>query len=261
MADPTEPAPVAEARQIMSTQDAFVKRILGGSFAMAAAILAISLTGAGGEVAAIATTIGFGAFMIGTMAHASRHTEAWRSAAATLKEWDRRKLSVALDQTAPTTSAPLADPDDERWPAMRTILDRVRALGAGTESAAHVDEVTHAVEERLRAMLLDVATVREALEAERSLGGDGEATASRIARLDDALAVREGTVSQLVEHLRELHVELTLLDASALDPVVAELERLVLQVGAEREVDDVGQDERATRARLAEAAKRTGRRE
>ena len=205
----------------------------------------VIITGAGGMIA----------WAVGMSAWMARHATGWKRAHDVITEWDRRQLVADLGELEPTR---VEEPDDPRWQNIRTLIARIREL-AGDDS--HVVEVAGDVEGKLRGLLEDQATLREAIEADAALGGDSEGARARTERLRQALEARSATSDRLVEAIRDLHVELAVRDAST-DPLVDRLESLLSQVEAEAEVVSVGSDsERAEKARLARARQSAARRE
>lgn len=227
--DPKVPEAVVEAQAALVHRNrSAVAMMAGMGFFLLATMVCGALDGPHAlAMASIGATI---AWALGLAAYMMHHEAAWKRAVDVLAVWDRRQLDRALGPEAPPS------PEDPRWPGVRTLLARCRAL-AGDD--AHVLGVLGDVEVRLRGLLDDLATLTAAVDADRALGTDGPAAAARSARLERARSACAATTDQLLEAVRDLHAELAVRDATTA-PLVARLETLVARVEADSEVDAVG---------------------
>ena len=66
----------------------------------------------------------------------------------------------------------------------------------------------------------------------------------------------EQIAERLIEHVRDLHVELAVQESGSADPILDQLESLVMQVEAEAEVDAVGKETSTTSEEDEEARRR-----
>lgn len=120
------------------------------------------------------------------------------------------------------TSEAVAVPDDARWAAAAVLLDE---LGRDPDHS----DASEALRGALRDALTALETAQRAAVAHQALGGEG-------GPLDAIVAHREGSVVEVLDLVRQLHV------VAATKGVTEDLavEATLARVQAEREVDEEG---------------------
>ncbi len=233
MSDRAElPPAVREANEVLAAHNRSVARLLGGIALVVAVLLGSAY--AEYEVGMMIAAFAAVGWPLAYAAWMSQSTEAVRRATDIKKSWDQRHITRELDQYDPEPP-PEIEPTDPRWIAVATLLGRIDSLGGDP----HAREVVAAVEKRLRGLLADIAIIDDALAADAALGGEGGARQERLA---SAKYAKEKIVDRLIDCIRDLHVELAVRDIGKADPILQQLESLVMQVEAEAEVDGVGSE-------------------
>lgn len=233
MAD-DDPTQIRQARQVLAARDT-----LNGRFMLWVGVFMAAIVGAAatGVEPLIFSTIGIYAAGAGAFAwRTTQNRSEVNRSKALVEAWESQSV---LDQIAATDPIP----DDPRWEALSNVLARVRQLGDD-----HAREVADTAEGRLKAWMRDLASLQEALEAEKALGGESP----RGERLLVAQQAKQAQFDRLVEGLRDLHVELAVREASSVDPLVDRIEDLLAVAEAETEVEALSQEEE--RLRLERAA-------
>ena len=182
------------------------------------------------ELVAQVSVFGMVGWGLGYSLYIARQSAGWRTAQKVVDEWQRQLLraEAGWESEPQQEDEPPADP---RWSSLHALLVRIRKLAG---DADHLADVARQLEVRLRDLLADQAALLTAVDAERALG-EGEAHDRRLGQLEEAASARAQAADQLVEAVRDLHVQLTVRDAS-MDPVVEQLQALLAQTEAETEL-------------------------
>ena len=239
------PTLVQEARELVAQQSRQIRIMMGGLVGSLGLMLA---AGAAGHEAVAAASVGLLiSWTIGNVIWIARKEQDTLLAHNVLKTYEERKLIKDLEAVEVVELSP----EDPRWSALSKLLSRIDAMGATDE----VTTLVKAVEDRLRHLLEDIAVVTEAERADLELGGESDS--SRQQKLRGARLTKEAIADKLINTVRDLHVELAVRDDIAADPILQQLQSLVMQVEAEAEVDDVVSmdNERRRLQRAAQAQK------
>lgn len=238
------PTRVQEARALVSQQNRQLMIMMGGTVGSLGLMLG---AGAAGYQMVAAASVGLTiAWTLGNVLWMARKGTEAALAHNLLKTYEERSLIKDLEAREVVDPSP----EDPRWSALSKLLSRIQTISATDE----VTTLVKAVEDRLRHLLEDIAVVTEAERADLDLGG--EADSARQQKLRRARLAKEAIADRLINTVRDLHVELAVRDDSAADPILQQLQSLVMQVEAEAEVDDVNAtDERRHLQRVAQAQK------
>jgi len=235
-ADTELPPAIREADEILESQNRAIARMMAGIMVLMLGLLASAF--ADFEPGIMIGVMGTLTWAFGNAGLMARNSVAVRRAMDLKKTWDQRQIMRELDDVDPDLRHE-PEPTDPRWLAVSTLLGRIDSLGAD----AHVREVVLAVETRLRGLLSDIAVIDEAVAADAALGGDG---GERQERLEAARQAKEKIADRLIGCIRDLHVELAVRDSDKADPILNQLESLVMQVEAEAEVEAVATERSET---------------
>lgn len=144
-----------------------------------------------------------------------------RLARDVLRRWDDRRVERALESAGVS--------DDPRLEVAESMADRVMRHPAVEPRAR---EAAGALVRRLRRLVGDLRRVEYLTQARVTMGRGAESRS--ISDLQDLL---DGRVAEALGQLAALHSSVVLRDADSVDRIVADVEDLVRELEAERDVE------------------------
>lgn len=152
-----------------------------------------------------------------------------------VKAWDEAQARRQVEGRAgvPHEVAP-ALLDDPRRAPLRALLESVRA---NVDEDGRLREMSQEIEARLQDLLADLARLEAALEAERALAGGQDDPHVRSARLEAAVAAREGDLARFVDLLRDLNAAAALRGETVPEALEARVRDEVARLEARVEVE------------------------
>ena len=210
---PDRPRVVDEADEVLTT---YTWQLIGSGGVVAAAWIGAGFFGA--SVPPLWPILMLSVLIMLFLAPVTREP---RLAREVLRRWDRLRVERALESSGIT--------GDPRLEVAESMADRVLRHPSVDQ---RVRDATNSLVSKLRMVLRDLGRVEYLTDARGALN-QREMTRS-ISDLQDLLDAR---VAELLGQLAELHRTVVLRDAAALERVVDNVEELVLQLEAEREVE------------------------
>lgn len=221
------PTRIQQAKVLVSQQNRHLMIMMVGL--MGSLVLMFGAGIGGYDSVAAASVLLLLTWIFGNVIWMARKGQDAKFAHKVLKTYEERNLAKDLERLDVVD----ASLDDPRWSALSKLLSRIDTLGASDEFTPLVK----AVRDRLRHVLEDIAVVTETERADLALGGKPDS--SRQQKLRGARLAKEAIADKLINTVRDLHVELAIRDNNAADPILQQLQSLVMQVEADVEVDDV----------------------
>jgi hypothetical protein len=127
------------------------------------------------------------------------------------------------------------EPDDSRWSAVLTLLDQIDAV-----EDKQVRELASELKNRVHDWFCQMDQLEQAMEADQALEGDDESEHHR--RLQSLHDDIDGRVTQLIDALRALHVEVTVNHVGT--EAISDVETLLAQLDGEVELQALARPRR-----------------
>ena len=210
---PDRPRVVDEADEVLTT---YTWQLIGTGGAVAAAWIGAGFFGA--SVPPLWPTLMLSILIVLFLAPVTREP---RLAREVLRRWDRLRVERALESSGVT--------GDPRLEVAEGMADRVLRHPSVDQ---RVRDATSSLVSKLRMVVRDLRRVEYLADARGALS-QREMTRS-ISDLQDLLDAR---AAELLGQIAELHRTVVLRDAAALERVVDNVEELILELEAEREVE------------------------
>lgn len=145
------------------------------------------------------------------MIRANKNAVRIRNAKIMIQTYDKK--STALQNAHKIISPEYGDLeiDDERWPEVHGILERVREL---SKDDLEIQIVIDDIAEYLIGQFRDVGSLSKSVETERAMSTNSEDSQARLRTLDGAQQSASAHIDRMLIVLRAGHVELTMRDTS-----------------------------------------------
>jgi len=148
------------------------------------------------------------------------------------RRWQVRRQHLARQDARRLLSRWRRLPVDPRWDAAMVLLQRIASL---SDERSDLRGTTKRIVAVLFALYEDIVRLDKTIVADRILDGDGELS-ERYYRLVAVQRRREAQITELINGLRDLHVEINEQLAENLGPLQLRLQGLLDQLEADREV-------------------------